>query len=823
MLPESAQLFSQTHIWVEVILPLALPVNLTYALSSELSNHVQLGSRVEVELGKQKRYTGIVCGIHDQKPDYATKPVLSVLDKEPLLYVHQLRFWEWISQYYLCSMGEVMATALPANFRLNSETHFQYNEDFGEDFSMLDDDAYLLAEALLLKKQLTLQEVHSILQKKSVYPVIRNLIDLQVCFVWESLQEKYKPKKENYVRFHPAFNADNSLEPLLNGWKGAPKQMELLLAFIHLSQRNQEVIQSDLLQKAGANATALKSLCEKGVLQVEKRSVNRLSSIPTKLESLPHLSSMQQEGLDKIRRQFLHNKEVVLLHGVTGSGKTMLYLHLIAEQIKQGNQVLYLLPEIALTSQIIRRLQEYFGGHVAVYHSRFNDQERVELWNSVRTNQVKILLSARSGLFLPFSKLGLIIVDEEHDSSYKQQDPAPRYHARDSAIYYASLFSAKVLLGSATPSVETYHNALHGKYGLVELNERFGGLELPRIETVSNRTVEKKQRILIAPELQQAITEALEQKQQIILFQNRRGYHPYLMCSTCAHIPQCKHCDVSLTLHKFSNKLHCHYCGSTYPKLIACNACGNTGWDEKNFGTERIEEELTNLFPEARVARMDIDSVKGKYAHEALIHQFEQQKIDILVGTQMVVKGLDFERVKLVGILDADGLLSFADFRVHERAFQLMEQVSGRAGRKGEQGLVILQSSRAQHPVITCVRQHDYALFFKQEIRDRETFNYPPFSRLIRLSVQHKDLLLVRQAAEAFANSLRIDFREMVTGPADPIIPRLRNIYRMELLIRINRSQSNAAVKKAILHHIQLLLSNKRFKSIRIIADVDPI
>jgi primosomal protein N' (replication factor Y) len=822
MLQESVQLFSNSQTWVEVILPLALPLNLTYQLPVDLIDRVQLGSRVEVEMGKQKRYTGIVRAIIHQAPDHPTKPVLSVLDDAPLLYTHQLRFWEWMSQYYLCSMGEVMSTALPAHFRLNSETHFQYNEEFGDDFSMLDDDAYLLAEALLLKKQLTLNEVHSILQKKTVYPVIRSLIDHQVCFVWENLQEKYRPKKETYVRFHPDFDPQHALEPLLNKWKGAPKQMELLLAFLHLSQRKQEVLQSELLQKAGANSTALKGLSEKRVLLIEKRSVNRLPAVPEKFEPLPVLSSMQQTALDQVYNLF-EQKEVVLLHGVTGSGKTMLYLQLIAEQIKQGNQVLYLLPEIALTSQIIRRLQEYFGGHVAVYHSRFNDQERVELWNSVRRNEVKVLLSARSGLFLPFSKLGLVIVDEEHDTSYKQQDPAPRYHARDAAIFYASLFSAKVLLGSATPSVESYYNAHHGKYGLVPLIERFGGMEMPRIETVSNRTVEKKQRIIIAPELQQAITQALEQKQQVILFQNRRGYHPYMICSTCSHIPQCKHCDVSLTLHKYSNKLHCHYCGSTYPKLIACHACGNTSWDEKNFGTERIEEELIGMFPEAKIARMDIDSVKGKFAHEALIQQFEQQKIDILVGTQMVVKGLDFEHVKVVGILDADGLLNFADFRVHERAFQLMEQVSGRAGRKGEQGLVILQSSREQHPIISFVRQHDYAAFFQQEIRDRETFFYPPFCRMIRLSIQHKDREITQLAADALAASLRIDFREQVSGPAEPVIPRLRNTYRMELLFRIQRNQSNTAVKKAITHHIQLLLSTQRFKSIRIIADVDPI
>jgi primosomal protein N' (replication factor Y) len=818
---ESSSLFNSTAHWAEIILPLALPLNCTYHIPQELHEKLQIGSRVEVVLGRQKRYTGIVKRILNQKPDFPTKPILSILDDEPLVFPHQLKFWEWMSQYYMCTQGEVMATALPAHFRLNSETQFLLNEDFGDDFTDLDDDAYLIAEALLMKKQLTLLEIQAILQKKMVYPIIKQLIELQVCFVWESLQEKYRPKLENFVQFHPAFDVQKDLESLLNHRKGAPKQMEILLALLHLSHKDANILQSDLLKKANASAAVLKSLVEKKILLIEKRTINRLQSIPPKIDPIPDLSAQQKIALDQIKQQFAF-KDVVLLHGVTGSGKTLLYLKLIAEQIKQGNQVLYLLPEIALTSQIIRRLQEFFGGHVAIYHSRFNDQERVELWNKVRRKEIKVLLSARSGLFLPFSQLGLIIVDEEHDSSYKQQDPAPRYHARDAAIFYASVFSAKVLLGSATPSVESYYNTIHQKYGLVELTDRFGGIEMPHIETVSNRNPENKQRVVLTDLLQQTIQTALDQNQQVILFQNRRGYHPYLLCAACSHIPQCKHCDVSLTLHKYSNKLHCHYCGSTYPKLNTCIACGSTGWEEKNFGTEKIEETLIELFPQARIARMDIDSVKGKHAHEILIQQFEQHKIDILVGTQMVVKGLDFERVKVVGIIDADGLLNFADFRVHERAFQLMEQVSGRAGRKGEQGFVILQSAREQHPIISLVRQHDYKGFYQLEIRDREIFKYPPFSRLIRLSIQHKDKQKTNEAAEALAHSLKTDFKDLITGPAEPIIPRLRNVYRMELLIRMQKNQSNTNMKIVINRHIQLLQSSSRFKSIRIIADVDP-
>ena len=667
--------------WAEIILPLALPTVYTYAIPVHLIQKAQPGCRAEVVFGKNKKYAGVIKTITQTKPEYKTKQILNVLDDSPMLYPQQLQLWQWMSQYYMCSEGEVMAAALPANFKLSSETVLIYNEETGDDFSELNDEEFLVAEALLMKKQLQLTEVQQILDATHVYPVIKKLIDKKVCFAWEELTERYKIKLENFVVLNPQFNNNESLSKILNEWKGAPKQMELLLAYLHLQKTIGDVTQTALLTKAGATAAQLKGLCDKNILLVEKRSTDRIKSLPKNVEIDFTLSEMQEQSLAKTREAFT-GKNVCLLHGVTGSGKTQLYIKLIEEYFSKGMQVLYLLPEIALTAQIIRRLQKNFGGNIAIYHSKFNNQERVELWNKIRTGEVKILLGARSALFLPFKNLGLIIVDEEHDASYKQQDPAPRYNARDAAIYYASLFSAKVLLGTATPSLESYFNALQNKYGLVYLGERFGGLQLPAIEIINTRQVVQKAKVMISPQLKEAIQQAIASDRQVILFQNRRGYNPYLICGACGYIPQCIHCDVSLTLHKYSNKLHCHYCGSTYPKLVTCPACGSNDWLEKNFGTEKIEEQLEEDFAANKIARMDVDSVRGKTAHDNLIRLFEQHRLDILVGTQMVVKGLDFDKVSLVGILDADGLLSFADFRAHERAFQLMEQVSGRAGRK---------------------------------------------------------------------------------------------------------------------------------------------
>ncbi len=811
-----------TH-WVKVILPLALPTVYTYSLPKELLPKAIPGCRAEVVFGKNKKYSGIIQQVETIKPAFETKEILNILDDEPLLYSQQLRLWEWLSEYYMCSQGEVMAVALPTNFKLSSETILIYNEEIGEEYGDVSNEEFMVAEALLLKKQLSLTEVQQILDMNHVYPVVKKLIDKNICFIWEEMHDKYKIKKEKYISLHPQYHSEDALGPVLNDWKGAPKQMELLLAFLHLQRSEGEVLQSALLAKATATSAQLKGLVDKGILLVELRAVDRIIGLPRQLEVNFEFSPAQQKAYEAVKQSFL-TQPVCLLHGVTGSGKTEVYIKLIEEIFRSGKQVLYLLPEIALTAQIIRRLQKHFGGNIVIYHSKFNNQERIELWHKIRKGEVKIVLGARSALFLPFTNLGLIIVDEEHDPSYKQHDPAPRYNARDASVYYANLFGAKVLLGTATPSLESFYNAAQGKYAYVELTERYGGMKLPEIEIVNTTQVAVKGKVMLSPQLVDEIQKTITDEGQVILFQNRRGYNPYLICGTCGHIPQCVHCDVSLTLHKYSNKLHCHYCGSTYARILACPACGTQNWLEKNFGTEKIEEVIEDTFTEYKVARMDVDSIRGKMAHDTLIRQFEQRKMDILVGTQMVVKGLDFENVLLVGILDADGLLSFADFRANERAFQLMEQVSGRAGRRAKKGKVMIQAMNVQHPVLAFVQQHDYQKFFDFEIANRKEFFYPPFSRMVLLTLKHKDKAVVEAAAQILANSLRKDLLPYITGPAAPVIGRVRNQYLMEIMIKLPKhSGKSASYKDVITNHINLMQSIKAYKYIPVSINVDPM
>ena len=809
--------------WAEIILPLALPNVYTYNVPVQMIAAAQPGCRAEVLFGKNKKYAGIIKKLITAEPPYKTKSLLNILDDTALIYPQQLKLWQWMSEYYMCTEGEVMAAALPANFKLSSETVLIFNEEYGDDFTGLGDEEFLVSEALLIKKELTITEVQQVMDATHVYPTIKKLIDKNVCFIREDLNEKYKVKKENYVILNPQFANEDALAPLLNDWKGAPKQMELLLAFLHVNKMEGEVTQTALLKKAGATAAQLKGLADKNILFIEKRSIDRVRSLPKSITIEFELSEAQEIALAEVRNNFIQ-KNVCLLHGVTSSGKTQLYIKLIEEYFLQGKQVLYLLPEIALTAQIIRRLQKHFGGNITIYHSKFNNQERIELWNKIRTGEIKIVLGARSSLFLPFKDLGLVIVDEEHDSSYKQQDPAPRYNARDAAIFYGSLFNAKILLGSATPSLETYYNARQHKYGLVELEERFGGIKLPAIEIINTTQVVQKGKVMISPQLKEAIQKAVEADRQVILFQNRRGYNPYLICGTCGYLPQCVHCDVSLTLHKYSNKLHCHYCGSTYPKLVTCPACGSNTWLEKNFGTEKIEEQLENDFAQFKIARMDVDSVRGKTAHDNLIHLFEQQRLDILVGTQMVVKGLDFEKVSLVGVLDADGLLSFADFRANERAFQLMEQVSGRAGRKHEQGKVMIQAMNVKHPILLLVQQHDYKKFYDFEIEKRKEFFYPPFSRMVMITLKHRVKETVEAAANKLGSLLSQDLKDFITGPAAPVVGRLRNMYLMELMIKLPKEvgMSNT-YRKVIRNHINLLQGEKVYRSVVVVTDVDPM
>ena len=777
-------------------------------------------------LGKNKKYAGIIKRFHYDKPEaFEPKDILNILDSEPVIFEQQLKLWEWIAQYYMCSEGEVMAAALPAHFKLSSETVLIFNEEFGDDFSSLDHDEYLVAEALLIKKELRLNEVQQILDSANTYPVIKRLIEKKICFVWEALKETYTPKKETYILLNPQFDNEEKLSDLLNNWGRAPKQMELLLSYLHLIKTDGEVTKTQLLKKSGASDAQLKGLIEKNILFAETRKVDRILYLPRSVNIDFELTASQQSAFKAITEIFTE-KSVCLLHGITASGKTQVYIRQIEQYINRGKQVLYLLPEIALTSQIIRRLQKNFGGYIGIYHSKFSQNERIEIWNKVKSGELKIVLGARSSLLLPFNDLGLVIVDEEHDTSFKQQDPAPRYNARDAAVYYASLYDAKVLMGSATPSVESYYNAQTGKYGLVEINDRFGGVHLPKIHLVDTKKIftKDKSKVMVTQELQEAMQQSLINKKQVILFQNRRGYSPYQICQVCGWIPKCRYCDVSLNYHKTTNKLHCHYCGSTYPKVTTCMACGSDRFMQRNFGTEKIEEQLEEMFTEAKIARMDVDSVRGKRAHDNLIQLFEQRRIDILVGTQMVVKGLDFDNVHLVGILDADNLLSFADFRVNERAFQLMEQVSGRAGRRDGRGEVLVQVANTRHPVLQYVQQHDYKLFFKNEIEERKRFLYPPFSRIILLTFRHKMKEVVHAAAFRFAEALKKNFGQYLVGPAEPVVNRVRNQFLMELLIKLPKDSSLITACKAAVHEqIGILHSEKKFRSVVMVPDVDAI
>ena len=809
--------------YAEIIIPLALPKNYTWAIPSEMEEGIMVGIRVEVMLGSNKRYAGIIKRILDEKPTgFDPKPILGILDEAPIVFSAQLKLWEWMANYYMCTEGEVMQAAVPSHLKISSESIFLLNEEAVVDGQHLSDTEYIITEALQIKKQLSLTEIQKLLDKKSVYPVVNKLIQKGICSVQEKMLDKYTVKVENVLHLHPDYKSEPALEKLMNDWSRAPKQLALLLSFLHLNKTEGAVQQKALLEKSGANAAQLKALIDKGILVLEKRKIDRLAvDLSLGNTNLHQLSLQQQLAYDAIVAQ-MKTHSVSLLHGITGSGKTQIYAALIEQAIQSNQQALYMLPEIALTAQMIRRLKQYFGGKIAIYHSKFNPNERVEIWNKVKSGEIKIVLGARSALFLPYKALSLIVIDEEHDASYKQQDPAPRYQARDTAIYYANLLGAKVVLGSATPSVETYYNALQKKFGYYHLTERFSEGALPKMMIVDTKK-QNDQTAILTPLLLEAIQTTVANDKQVILFQNKRGYAPYIICETCGWIPHCKQCDVSLTLHKAKHLLSCHYCGAAYPVVHTCEACGKQSFKQKSFGTEQIEEKLAKALPNIRIARMDLDNVKGKNEHDQLIQQFEQRQIDVLVGTQMVVKGLDFENVDLVGIVDADSLLNFNHYRVNERAFQMMEQVSGRAGRKNDQGSVIIQLSQTSHPVIEFVKEHDYATFYQFEINNRKHFAYPPFSRLMNILFKHKENHIAEEAANHFLKSLDPMIQKTVMGPAQPIINRIRNKYIWELCVKISKQPQQLQIaKKQLLHFIQLISVHPRYKSVQIIIDIDP-
>jgi len=816
----------ESLLFAEVIVPIATPQNFTWSIPVNLQDQASIGKRVEVNLGNRRRYAGLIKRLHTDKPQgFHSKPILQVLDTTPIVTPAQLSFWTWIADYYCCTEGEVMAAALPAHFKLSSETWLRVIPGQPIEQFELDDNEYILAEALSIKKQLRIAEVQQLLQNRKVFATIDRLTELGLAELVDSLHEKYISREKIFIEWTASYHNEEALAALLNGkWRSA-KQLDLLLAFLRIHPTQAPIERSVLIQEADSSPAVLQALIEKNILQAVKRKVDRIERSASFLDVDFSLNEQQLLAIDSIRSKW-EEKDVCLLRGVTGSGKTHVYIQCIAEALKSGKQVLYLLPEIALTSQIIRRLQKHFGGAVGVYHSRFSPNERVEIWKDVLSGKIRVLLGARSALFLPFTDLSLIICDEEHDPSFKQQDPAPRYNARDAAIYLATLQGAKVLLGSATPSLESFYLARQGKYGYVELTERYGAGELPALRFIDLRAIlkEDRTRVSLSPLLLKKMKEVLSRKRQVILFQNRRGYSPYQICTVCGWIPRCKHCDVSLTYHKKNNQLRCHYCGTQYPPVPRCQACGNPRFGQRSFGTERIEEQIRTHFPQARVARMDVDTVKGKDAHDQLIRQFEEGLVDILVGTQMVVKGLDFDRVDLVGILDADGLLHFADFRANERAFQLMEQVSGRAGRKDAQGEVIVQTTDPTHPVLQLVERHDYLSFYESEQKKRAEFGYPPHVRLIRILFRHKQADLTALAAQEWVSCMGPAWRSFLVGPAEPIVARIRDQYRMEVWLRLPRRSSQwKLAKQQILHAVGQLHQIKSFARVDVVIDMDPV
>ena len=675
-----------------------------------------------------------------------------------------------------------------------------------------------------IENDITLDEVQKIVQEKSAWKIVNSLIDKKLVSVYENLYENYKPKKENFVFLVEEYQPEEKLKLLFEILEKAPKQLHLLLTYLHLVKTEKNVLQADLLKHANASQPQLKALCEKGIFEVKKLEVDRLQT-EYKGELIENvLSEIQQKAYEEIQLGFAEKKPV-LLKGITGSGKTHIYFQLIKDCIQQGKQALYLLPEIALTTQIIRKLRATFGDKIGIYHSRFSNNERVEVWQKIQHQKYDVVIGARSALMLPFAHLGLIIVDEEHDTSYKQQDPAPRYHARDSAIYLANQAEANIVLGSATPSVESYYNAKQNKYKLVELAARFGEGKLPAIHFIDSKKeqVEKRMKGIFSQTLIDEIQKSIQAKKQVILFQNRRGYSPFLQCTTCGWVPQCKYCDVSLTYHKVTDQLHCHYCGSKSPIIKICLACGGNRILAKSFGTEKIEEEIKQQFPNARVQRFDWDAMRTKNKYQEIIRLFEKQEIDILVGTQMVVKGLDFEHVNLVGVLNADSLLSYPDFRVNERVFQLLEQVSGRAGRKDGDGNVFIQAYKVNNPTLLKVQEHDFENFFLEELAGRKDFQYPPFTRLIKITLKHRDQKTVLDAAQKLGLDLAELPKTILFGPAEPPIARVRNLFIQEILLKINRDSEHVKLIKSVLKEkISMLNITKNFSTVNVQVDVDP-
>lgn len=817
-----------TGYFAEMILPLNLEGTFTYHLTDSDLQQIKIGQRVAVPFGTQKLYTGIVHSIHQNKPElYKTKGIHAFLDDAPMVTPFQIQFWEWIANYYMCSLGDVFRNAFPSALKLESQTFVRLiNPDYAS-IEDLNDHEYLVFEALKLRQIISVEEAALIVDEKSAIPTLKLLIDKGIIQLDEKIQEKYTPKIDNYVRIHPQIKGnDQAFMAVLDGLNRAQKQREALLQLITLETQSpdQPIKVADFVKMGTTNAV-VKALADKRAVEIYQHQTSRVDESELDKEETHQLTLKQNEVLDQIKTEFA-TKNTVLLHGVTSSGKTEIYLKLMEQVIKKGNKILYLLPEISVTTQIVHRIKKHFGERVGVYHSKFNQNERVELWQKTLQGDFDIIIGPRTALFMPFEKLGLIIVDEEHESTYKQMDAKPYFQARDMAMLLGSMMKAKVLLGSATPSIESYYNAIQGKYGYVELKERFGNVKLPDIQLVDLKKAQKEKEMTydISHVLRDEIIEQLKEKKQIILFQNRRGYAPIMECNSCGHTPECPNCDVSLTYHKFSNQLKCHYCGYAQAKPNRCVSCGSVELNTKGLGTEQIEDQLLEIFPEARIRRMDVDAMRGKFAYEKLIEDFENKEVDILVGTQMITKGFDFGNVSMVGVIRADSLLNFPDFRAHEKAFQLLTQVAGRSGRRLDQGKVLIQSYQPEHQILQNVTTYNYHQTMKDILYERKEFFYPPFARLINLRFKHKNKERLDKTAAQLVQLLKPSFdSRCLLGPEAPAISRINNLYITDVMIKILPHQSPVKVKQLIKKEIERLHTIAAYRSVRIDVDVDPM
>ena len=811
---------------IDVILPIPLKQTFTYEVNKDEARFLKPGMRVAVPFGKAKIYTGIVLNIHQQTPQgYEIKSIDQILDEFPVINEFQIQHWQWMASYYLCTLGEVLKAAIPNGFLLESETIITLNTNATIAVSELNDLEFLVLEALQSQPSLHINDIRSILDRKNVMGVLTNLIEKKHIVVQEEVHEKYRPKIKRFIKLSSHYSSQENLKDLLDTLSRAPKQREVIMTLLMLSSKEDKAIESVLLQKkSNSNSAVINKLIAKEILEEYFIQKDRVEFNLEKNAPIKNLSAAQTQALDEINTSFIKN-DITLLQGVTSSGKTEIYVQLIDFAIKQGKQVLYMLPEIALTTQLISRLQNYFGEKISVYHSKYSISERVEVWNNVLDHKAKaqIIIGARSSLFLPFSKLGLLIVDEEHEPSFKQYAPSPRYNGRDSAVVLAKYHGAKLLMGSATPSLESFFNATNNRYGLVTLKKRFGNVLMPEIELVDVKEKHRKKLMKghFSDRLLEEINEALKNKEQVILFQNRRGYSPIIECTTCGISPQCPNCDVSLTFHQYKNQLRCHYCGYHTSKMISCIACGNETLDSKGFGTEQIELELKELFPNHQIARMDQDSMKGKHAYAKIIEAFELKEIDILVGTQMLAKGLDFRNVSLVGVMNADNLLNFPDFRAHERSFQLLQQVAGRAGRTKKRGKVIIQTYNPYHQILQQVSTNNFEEMYQQQLEERYRYKYPPFYRMIKITLKDRSFQKMDKASLWLANALKMKLMEQVLGPETPPVGRVRNLFITHILIKIPKEQSLKATKNFITSMLKSFNAIKEFSSVRLTVDVD--